>query len=99
MDEKELLASVGRKTLEFEKLNIEYETLLLLLSKVLSGEIRPDEVTVDLAARRWTYTANPVPQSPADPGLGKTPVQDWAEETAAGKRITEEVPQAPDTLQ
>ena len=71
MDEKELMAMIGRKQVAFEQLDNEYSTLLVLLGKVLSGEIRPDEVTVDLEARRWTYTANPIsagsPETPADP--------------------------------
>lgn len=67
MDEQTLMAMIGRKQLAFEALDTEYTNLLALLGKVLSGEIRPDEVTVNLAARSWAYTANPIPATPEIP--------------------------------
>ena len=49
----ELYASLGRKTVELENLNKQYDTLLLLLGKVVSGEIDKANVTVNLEGRSW----------------------------------------------
>lgn len=54
----ELNEIIGRKQVELEKLNTEYDRVLLLLSKVLSGEISTTEVSVDLKSRSWTYDPN-----------------------------------------
>lgn len=51
----ELNAIIGRKQVELENLNTEYDRVLLLLSKVVSGEIASADVAVDLAARSWSY--------------------------------------------
>ena len=52
---------LGRKTADFEALNAQYDQLLLLLSRVLSGEICPERVSVDLANRSWACVAAEVP--------------------------------------
>lgn len=64
----ELYASLGRKTVELENLNKQYDTLLLLLGKVVSGEIDKANVTVNLEGRSWALTQpqvlQPDPQQP-----------------------------------
>lgn len=49
----ELNAIIGRKQVELENLNLEYNRLLLVLSQVASGEIEKDRVSVDLKGRSW----------------------------------------------
>ena len=49
----ELNAMIGRKQVELENLNLEYNRLLAVLSQVTSGEIEKDRVSVDLTARSW----------------------------------------------
>lgn len=49
----ELNAMIGRKQVELENLNLEYDRLLAVLSQVTSGEIEKDRVSVDLTARSW----------------------------------------------
>lgn len=53
MSESEAYAALGRKAVELENLNLEYNRLLVVLSQVASGEIEKDRVSVDLAARSW----------------------------------------------
>lgn len=62
MNEEQMFAAIGRKQAELDILNDEYDRVLLLLNKVVSGEIPHDEVAVDLSGRRWTYTPNPALQ-------------------------------------
>lgn len=61
---EELYALVGRKQVELEKMSVEYGNLLTVLNKVLSGEFKNNEVTVDMVNKGWAYT--PI-QSPVDP--------------------------------
>ena len=49
----ELDAIIGRKQVELENLNLEYNRLLMVLGQVVSGEVEKDRVSVDLAARSW----------------------------------------------
>lgn len=50
-------AALGRKQLELENLNAEYDRVLLLLSQVVSGQTAKEAVTIDLTGRKWTLTA------------------------------------------
>jgi hypothetical protein len=61
--EEQLAAALGRKHLELEQLNRNYDQLLVLLANVVSGEIGPARVTVDLAARTWALAEKPVAPS------------------------------------
>lgn len=58
-----LYASLGRKQAELEQLHTEYDRLLALLAAVLSGEIAPARVHVDLERRCWDVQ----PDLPATP--------------------------------
>lgn len=49
----ELYAAVGRKQLELDALNAEYDRLLMALSAVANGAIAPADVSVDLKGRSW----------------------------------------------
>ena len=68
-------AALGRRTLELEQMHAEYDRLLALLAGVLTGEIAPQRVRVDLQARQWVLdaTGDDVPLSanvPVGPGQG-----------------------------
>ena len=52
-------AALGRKTLELEQMHAEYDRLLALLDGVLTGEIAPQRVRVDLEGRSWVLDAIP----------------------------------------
>lgn len=56
-DMERLYAALGRKALELEHLHAEYDRLLALLAGVLTGEIAPQRVRVDLEGRRWALEA------------------------------------------
>lgn len=62
MTESELYEQLGRKQAEVERLALAYSHLLLLLSQVLSGEVAPERVTVDLARQCWERRAADGPQ-------------------------------------
>lgn len=49
----ELNAIIGRKQVELDTLNVEYNRVLAVLGHVVSGEVARDRVSVDLAARSW----------------------------------------------
>lgn len=49
---------VGRKQVELENLNVEYNNLLVVLHKVVNGELDSENVTVDLEKRSWAITQN-----------------------------------------
>lgn len=51
--EQELAAALGRKQIELEKLQLEYDRLLTLASWMASGEVLPSRVQVDLKTRTW----------------------------------------------
>ena len=51
-------AALGRKTLELEQMHAEYDRLLALLAGVLTGEIAPQRVRVDLKGRCWALDAS-----------------------------------------
>jgi hypothetical protein len=53
LTEETLFASIGRKQTQIELDVGEYNNLLLVLSKVVSGEIPKEDVVVDLNARSW----------------------------------------------
>lgn len=55
MDADKYAAALGRKALELEQLNANYDELLMLLGRVASGEIKPENVRVDLKARSWAF--------------------------------------------
>lgn len=44
---------LGRKQFDLENLSAEYDRLLAVLGQVVSGEIAPERVSVDLTARNW----------------------------------------------
>ena len=69
MNEAELFAVIGRKQMDFDNLNVEYDRLLSLLDQVISGQIQAQSVTVDIAARKWTIAVPDVAPvlSEADP--------------------------------
>jgi len=65
-----IFAHIGKKQIEleatkaaFDQNNIEYDRLLTLLNQVVTGVTPVHEVTVDLAARRWTHTPMAVPDA------------------------------------
>lgn len=63
---EQLYAIIGRKAVESEQMTIQYDNLLTVLTKVLSGEYKHEDVTVDMATRSWAY--NPAPMvAPSDP--------------------------------
>lgn len=53
MTEEEAFAALGRKQVDFERLDIEYTKLFNLLSQVMLGEILPERVTLDFTDRSW----------------------------------------------
>lgn len=53
LTEESLFASIGRKQTQIELDVGEYNNLLLVLSKVVSGEIPKEDVVVDLQTRSW----------------------------------------------
>jgi len=69
MNETEILAHIGKKQIELENATtafneqlVQYRNLLLTLSRVLSGEVTPDRVSVNLETQSWEVT--PVAQEP-----------------------------------
>lgn len=55
----ELYAVIGRKQSELDALNVEYDSLLAVLSAVADGSIATARVSVDLKARSWAITEDP----------------------------------------
>ena len=66
MTEIEMYAMYGRKQAELDALNEQYNLLLGIFSKVASGEITLDRVSVDLGARSWSVTPA-APEPVAEP--------------------------------
>ena len=58
MDDMQMFALYGRKQLELDNLNDQYDRLLTVLSGVVSGEISSDLVTFDLQARKWAVVVH-----------------------------------------
>ncbi len=65
LDETTMFAIYGRKQVELDNLNEQYDKLLSVLAKVVVGEINIAQVAVDLTARSWAVTA------PAAPAAGE----------------------------
>lgn len=65
MSESQFFELLGRKQAQLETLDAEYTQLLLLLDKVLKGEIAADQVKVDMEIRRWVITPKVVIEEPA----------------------------------
>lgn len=63
MNETEMFSAIGKKQVELDNLNAEYDRLLAVLAQVALTQISIDRVTVDLAARTWTV------QSIAEPAV------------------------------
>lgn len=63
MNETEMFSAIGKKQVELDNLNAEYDRLLAVLAQVALAQISIDRVTVDLAARTWTV------QSIAEPAV------------------------------
>lgn len=59
MNETECFAAIGRKQVELDSLNTEYDRLLEVLKQVASGQIDPGRVSVDTAARTWAVAVPP----------------------------------------
>lgn len=59
LTEDSLFASIGRKQTQIELDAIEYNNLLLVLSKVVSGEVPKEDVMVDLKNRSWKIEKQP----------------------------------------
>ena len=57
--EESLFASIGRKQTQIELDMGEYNNLLLVLSKVVSGDIPKEDVIVDLKGRSWKIEPRP----------------------------------------
>lgn len=53
LTEEVLFASIGRKQTQIELDHVEYNNLLVLLSRVVSGQIAKESVVVDLDGRAW----------------------------------------------
>ena len=67
LTEETLFASIGRKQTQIELDVGEYNNLLLVLSKVVSGEIPKEDVVVDLNARSWKIEkSQPIKQDLSD---------------------------------
>jgi hypothetical protein len=64
MDEQ-LLATLGRKQIDLEKLQERYNATVLELSRVASGEVDPSRLTVNLADGSWSRSALPEPDAKA----------------------------------
>lgn len=58
----ELHAIIGRKQVALEKMSAEADRAFWLIAEFSKGKIKPEEVTVDLAGRSWSY----VPSIPVD---------------------------------
>lgn len=58
--EDTLFASIGRKQTQIEIDHTEYNNLLLVLSRVVSGDIPKEDVIVDLNNRSWKIEPRPV---------------------------------------
>lgn len=56
MNETQLYEALGRKQMAFETLDAAYTALLGLLAKVVSDEISPTRVIVDLTNRAWAVS-------------------------------------------
>lgn len=56
-DAERVYATLGRKTLELEQLNAEYDRLLAVLAMVVTGEMPVQRVRVDLEGRCWEILA------------------------------------------
>lgn len=57
MSEAQLFERLGRALVEIEDRSNSYATLLDLLAKVVSGEIDPSRVIVNLTDKTWGYAA------------------------------------------
>ena len=55
--EEQALAALGRKQLELDNLNANYNHLLALVQWLATGEVAPERVHVDLATRTWKLDA------------------------------------------
>ena len=66
MNETEMFASIGRKQVELDTLNANYDQLLAVLAQVASGQVIPARVSVDLQARTWAVAAVEPSAAPAD---------------------------------
>ena len=62
--EEQALAALGRKQLELDQLNTNYNHLLVLVQWLATGEVSPERVHVDLATRTWKL-------DPLDEGNGE----------------------------
>ena len=56
-DAERVYATLGRKTLELEQLNTEYDRLLTVLAMVVTGEMPAQRVRVDIEGRCWEILA------------------------------------------
>lgn len=56
----ELYTKIGQQQVALDNLNAQYDSLLLVFSKVAAGEIANDRVAVDLAARSWSIVPEPL---------------------------------------
>ena len=64
MPENNAYEALGRKALELDTLNANYDALLVLLDSVAGGLIKPEWLRVDLKTRTWAWEA---PQPEAEP--------------------------------
>ena len=67
MTEQECFAAIGRKQTDLDQLNSNYDQLLFVLAQVASGQIAPERVSVDIAARTWAVSVPPAPAESAQP--------------------------------
>lgn len=66
MNESELLARIGRMTIQSEKQDQAYTDLLQRLAMVVSGEVDRSRVMVNLTDRTWAISApGTTPATPA----------------------------------
>lgn len=75
MNEQEIYAYIGKKQVELDIAKTalsdndkQYSNLLLTLSRVASGELAPDRVTVNMTAKSWAV-------NPGAPVAPKVPVK------------------------
>ena len=58
MKENELYETIGRLTMQLEDLNDEYDRLLEVLRQVVTGEVKLECVTADIAGRTWAVATD-----------------------------------------
>ena len=67
----ELYARLGRKQVELDALREQYQILLVQIQQIKDGNLKPNDITVDLGALSWRIDRKETPA--AGPPLALTP--------------------------